>query len=160
MDAVTRGVSDPETHPVLTDDQLKEAADQIVNAARLAAKIGFDFVDIKQCHRYLLSELLAARLRPGPYGGSYEDRTRLAREIILRVQEEIGRETLIGTRLNVYDGIPYRQNMDTTEGEPRACAAPYLGGWGVDLENPLQPTTPSRPATPKTSPNGALTLST
>ena len=35
----------------------------------MAARAGFDFVDLKQCHRYLLNELLAARLRNGKYGG-------------------------------------------------------------------------------------------
>ena len=139
VDAVTKGVAGAETYPILADWELQKAADQIVHAAAMAAKIGFDFVDIKQCHRYLLSELLAARLRPGPYGGSYENRTRLAREIILRVKEEIGQDTLIGTRLNVYDGIPYGENLDTKEGEPKPVSSPYLGGWGVDAENPIQP---------------------
>ena len=53
---------------------------------RLARDVGFDFVDVKQCHRYLLSELLGARNRPGPYGGSYENRTRLPREIIQAIR--------------------------------------------------------------------------
>ena len=134
VDAVTKGGNGA----VLTDGQLRQAADQIVEAARMAAKIGFDFVDIKQCHRYLLSELLAARLRPGPYGGPYENRTRLAKEIFQRVRELLNGETLIGTRMNVYDGIPYREDESTREGVPRPVAKPYLGGWGVDPDNPLQ----------------------
>ena len=64
-----------------SDDDLKRIEDQYVAAARLAAKIGVDFVDLKQCHRYLLSELLAAKNRPGPYGGSLENRTRLVRNV-------------------------------------------------------------------------------
>ena len=32
-----------------------------VRAAKLAVEVGFDFVDVKQCHRYLLNELLGAR---------------------------------------------------------------------------------------------------
>src|SRR5262249_55016968 len=51
-------------HPLLPDDDLKRIEDQYVTAAKLAARIGFDFIDLKQCHRYLLSELLAARNRP------------------------------------------------------------------------------------------------
>ena len=50
-------------------------------------EIGFDFVDLKQCHRYLLSELLAAKTRSGPYGGSLENRTRLARDIARKIEE-------------------------------------------------------------------------
>jgi 2,4-dienoyl-CoA reductase-like NADH-dependent reductase (Old Yellow Enzyme family) len=100
---------DPKTvgadYPLLDDDYLARLPDSYVAAARLAQRVGFDFVDIKQCHRYLLSELLAARTRPGPYGGSLENRTRLAREIIARVKTEVP-GLLVATRLNVYDGVP------------------------------------------------------
>src|SRR5437899_738960 len=72
-------------YPLLDDDYLKRLADQYVAAAQLAHQIGFQFVDIKQCHRYILSELLAAKTRPGPYGRSVENRIRLARDIIGRI---------------------------------------------------------------------------
>ena len=75
---------------------------------RLAYRIGFDFVDIKQCHRYLLNELLAARTRPGKYGGSLENRTRFIRDRSSRIRaENPGR--IIATRLNVFDGVPYQK---------------------------------------------------
>ena len=126
-------------YPVLTDDELRVAGDQIVEGARLSAKAGFDFVDIKQCHRYLLSELLAARMRPGPYGGSYENRTRLAREIIGQVRDELGDRLIIASRLNVYDGAPFFQDPETGAGSPKDVETPYLGGWGTDPDNPLEP---------------------
>src|SRR5207302_788961 len=59
--------------PLVTDDELKRLPEQYAATAKLAAEVGFDFVDVKQCHRYLLNELLGARNRPGPYGGSYEN---------------------------------------------------------------------------------------
>lgn len=34
-------------------------------------------MDIKACHRYLFSESLSAFTRPGRYGGSFDNRTRL-----------------------------------------------------------------------------------
>src|SRR5207253_8556826 len=92
--------------PLLDDDTLRRLVDRYVEAARLAYRIGFQFVDVKQCHRYLLSELLAAKTRPGPYGGSVENRTRLARDIILAIKGEVP-GLVIASRLNVYDGIPY-----------------------------------------------------
>src|SRR5438552_14626631 len=75
--------------PLLDDDYLRRLVDHYVAAARLARRIGFDFVDVKQCHRYLLSELLAARTRPGPFGGSLENRTRLARDILTALRAEV-----------------------------------------------------------------------
>ena len=47
--------------PLISDDELDRLQDRYVEAACLAARAGFDFVDVKQCHRYLLNELLAAR---------------------------------------------------------------------------------------------------
>ena len=69
-------------HYEFNNDYLKRLVDHYVAAARIAHRVGFQFVDVKQCHRYLLSELLAAKTRPGPFGGSLENRTRLARDII------------------------------------------------------------------------------
>lgn len=103
--------------PLLTDDDLKRIEDQYLAAARLAAKIGCDFVDVKQCHRYLLSELLAARTRPGKYGGSLENRTRLVRNVVSRIREEQP-GLVIGSRMNAYDGIPYRGEGDEFVGTP------------------------------------------
>ncbi|HUR55903.1 MAG TPA: NADH:flavin oxidoreductase, partial [Gemmataceae bacterium] len=53
----------PET-PLITDDELKGLVDSYVSVAKLAVDVGFDFLDVKQCHRYLLNELLGARNRP------------------------------------------------------------------------------------------------
>ncbi|MDP1803637.1 MAG: NADH:flavin oxidoreductase, partial [Acidimicrobiales bacterium] len=44
--------------PVLTPAELDSIADDYVAAARLARDAGFDFVDVKACHGYLLHELL------------------------------------------------------------------------------------------------------
>ena len=94
-------------YPLITDDELKRLVDDYVTAAKLAVEVGFDFIDVKQCHRYLLNELLGARNRPGRYGGSYENRTRFAREAIQAVRAAVPAHIVIATRMNVYDGIPF-----------------------------------------------------
>src|SRR5207245_2970124 len=116
-------------YPLLDDDYLKRLADQYVTVAKLAHQIGFQFVDIKQCHRYLLSELLAAKTRPGLYGGSLENRTRLAREIIGRIRSEVP-GLVIGTRLNAFDTIPFRKRASVGVGEPDPWRVPGRGSWG------------------------------
>ena len=57
-------------------DQIRRLIEDYVLAARRARQCGFDFVDIKHCHGYLGHEFLSAHTRPGPYGGSLENRTR------------------------------------------------------------------------------------
>jgi 2,4-dienoyl-CoA reductase-like NADH-dependent reductase (Old Yellow Enzyme family) len=124
-----RGI--PPDYPIISDDELDRLQDAFVQAAKLAWKIGFDFVDIKQCHRYLLNELLAAKTRKGKYGGSLENRTRFAREVIQRIQNETDGKLMIATRLNAYDGPAF----DST-GKPMEYPCPFLYGFGCD-ENDL-----------------------
>ncbi|MBY0460610.1 MAG: NADH:flavin oxidoreductase, partial [Gemmataceae bacterium] len=96
-------------YPLITDDELKRLVDDYAAAAKLAAEVGFDFIDVKQCHRYLLNELLGARNRPGPYGGSYENRTRFAREAIQAVRAAVPANVVVATRMNIFDGIPFHK---------------------------------------------------
>ena len=126
------------TYPVVSDDYLRRLVDHYVAAARLAQRIGFDFVDIKQCHRYLLNELLAAKTRPGPYGGSLENRTRLARDIIGAIRSEVP-GLMIASRINVYDGIPFRKQTEGNEGEPCSWTAPISSAWGTSADDPARP---------------------
>jgi 2,4-dienoyl-CoA reductase-like NADH-dependent reductase (Old Yellow Enzyme family) len=131
------GVVD-DSYPLVDDDYLRRLPDQYVAAARLAQNVGFQFIDIKQCHRYLLSELLAAKTRPGPYGGSLENRTRLARDIIMAIRTDLP-ELTIASRLNVYDCIPYRKGTDHDVGEPCDWNAPVQSAWGTSTTDPLSP---------------------
>jgi NADPH2 dehydrogenase len=121
--------------PLVSDDELKRLVDHYVAAAKLAAEVGFDFVDIKQCHRYLLNELLGARNRPGPYGGSFENRTRLARDIFRAIRAAVP-GVILATRLNVYDGIPFHKGPDDA-GAPDPWTAPLANGWGMSESDPF-----------------------
>ncbi len=120
--------------PLISDDELKRLVEDYVAAAKLAVEVGFDFLDVKQCHRYLLNELLGARNRPGPYGGSFENRTRLAREIFQAIRAAVPSHIILATRLNVFDGIPF-----TDAGEPVPHSLPLANGWGMSEYDPLQP---------------------
>jgi NADPH2 dehydrogenase len=106
---------------VITDDELDRWQDVYVDASRRARDIGADFVDIKQCHRYLLSEMLAAKTRPGKYGGSLENRTRFVRELLRRLASEVP-DLIRASRMNFFDGVPYAKNPTTGIGEPIAGA--------------------------------------
>jgi 2,4-dienoyl-CoA reductase-like NADH-dependent reductase (Old Yellow Enzyme family) len=133
----TTGKAIDASYPLLDDDYLKLLVDHYVRAAKIAHKIGFQFVDIKQCHRYLLSEMLAAKDRPGPYGGSLENRTRLARDIITAIRSEVPGLT-IATRMNIHDSIPYRMNVEHKLGEPCPHVLPLTCAWGTNPRNHLE----------------------
>jgi len=96
-----------ENTALVSDTYLEHLPEYYIKAAKLAQKIGFDGVDIKSCHRYLLSELLAGHTRPGKYGGNFENRTRLLLELIREVKQATGPDFIIACRFNAYDAHPY-----------------------------------------------------
>jgi len=130
---------------ILTDDDLKRLVDCYIASAKIAAEVGADFVDIKHCHGYLLHEFLGAITRPGQYGGSFENRTRLIREItagIRAVAPNLG----IGVRLSAFDFVPFKPDPALSQpakpgpGMPEEFAhlLPYNYQFGINRENPLE----------------------
>ncbi len=111
---------------ILSDDTLKRYTDAYECAAKLAAEAGFDGVDVKCCHRYLACELLSAFTRPGPYGGSYDNRTRFLKDAFRAAKAGIG-DGFLTSRMNAYDGFPYPYGFGVHEGSLE-----------VDLTEPLR----------------------
>ena len=90
-----------------TDEKIEQIIEEFIEAAVLSVEAGFDSVDIKVCHEYILRELLAAFNRPGKFGGSFENRSRALFDIIDGVRKRLGNSIDICVRLNAYDCIPY-----------------------------------------------------
>mgnify|MGYP000156237576 CR=1 FL=1 len=109
-------------YPLITDDELERLEDEYVAAAKAAKKAGFDAVDVKACHRYLISELHASFTRENSrYGGEpFENRTRFFRNVVLKIRDQVP-GLVVTSRMNAYDAMAY----------------PY--GWGVDREDPSKP---------------------
>ncbi len=131
---------DPDDDSVLmTDAEVEQLIERYVTAAGLARDVGFQFVDVKACHGYLMHEFLSARSRPGPYGGDLEGRSRVLTTIIGRVREAYP-ELMVGVRLSAFDLIPYEQRDGNDIGQPidYEKLLPYECGFGVNQENPLQ----------------------
>ncbi|MEM7306669.1 MAG: NADH:flavin oxidoreductase [Planctomycetota bacterium] len=130
-----RAGAGPDT-PLLTDGELEDIAERYVDAAELAWRVGFDFVDVKCCHGYLLHELLGARSRPGRYGGDFEGRTSLFRQIVSAIHSSCP-ELEIGVRASLADVFPFSADDDGV-GAPVGWRehVPYDNGFGVDADDP------------------------
>lgn len=134
----SKGVRIPKNYPLLSDDDLERLEDRFVFSAQRAYDVGFDFVDIKQCHAYLLNELLGGRCRAGRYGGSFENRTRLIRNVLGKIRDRVGNKAMIASRLNAFDGVPFMKDPGTGRGIPIPFETPYEHSFGVDPGNPLK----------------------
>jgi len=130
---------------VFTDDEIAALIQCFIQAARIALECGADFVDIKHCHGYLLHEFLGAHTRPGRYGGSFENRTRILREIIAGIRAD-GNPIDLAVRLSCFDFVPHRPDPAAAQpgklgpGIPEDYSAclPYRYGFGVDENEPTR----------------------
>src|SRR3989442_12007498 len=129
---------------VFTDDEIEQLIECYIAAAKIASDVGADFVDIKQCHGYLLHEFLSAFTRPGKYGGSFENRTRILRDIIagIRASENL---VEIGVALTAFDFVPFKPDPALSQPgklgpgipEDYSHCLPYRYGFGVNVNNPV-----------------------
>ncbi len=135
---IARKFNMPDDYPAITDDELDRLPDAFLEGAKLAYAAGFRAFDLKVTHGYLLSELLGAKTRPGRYGGSLENRTRVIKEIFDRWKAEFGSRVTYCSRMSVFDGVPYVTDPETKRGVPLPFGTPYPHGYGVSPENPLE----------------------
>lgn len=113
---------------IVSDDYLDSVADHFGPAAAMAKEAGFDAADVKCCHRYLFSELCSAYERPGKYGGSFENRTRLYLTALKNAMSEQDDSFKITSRLNLYDGFAY----------PNGFGVKDDGSITPDLDEPIK----------------------
>ncbi len=137
------GIAADDDGVLLSDDDLWRLLDDYVSAARMADDCGFDFVDLKCCHGYLGHELLSAFTRPGPFGGSFENRTRFLRELIGRVRDAVPGLHL-AVRLSAFDLVPFEDDPATRVGRKKGAGRPaefehvlpYAFGFGTNADDP------------------------
>ncbi|MCL1788387.1 MAG: flavin oxidoreductase/NADH oxidase, partial [Defluviitaleaceae bacterium] len=110
-------------------EYLDSLVEKFVTASVLAKEAGFDGVDVKACHGYLLHDLLSAYDRDGEYGGSFENRSKLMLRIVDAIRAAIpDPDFVISSRINIFDALP------VSHGFGMASAA----GKDVDLTEPIK----------------------
>ena len=89
----------------LTEEGIEATIRDYVRCARLARKAGYDGVEVMGSEGYLLNQFLCARtnLRTDRWGGSIENRMRLAVDIVRRIREQAGEDFIIMYRHSLLD---------------------------------------------------------
>jgi 2,4-dienoyl-CoA reductase-like NADH-dependent reductase (Old Yellow Enzyme family) len=115
-----------------------------VDTARTLVTAGFDVLELHMAHSYLISSFLAPGLnrRKDKYGGSLENRARLARQVARAVREEVGSSVAVTAKVSVSDGfkggVTTDESLDVTavlEADGHLDALQLSGG--SSLMNPM-----------------------
>ncbi|MFJ9407562.1 NADH:flavin oxidoreductase/NADH oxidase [Streptomyces sp. NPDC101393] len=129
-----------EGHPApdeLGVDQIQEIVGQFADAARRALEAGFQVVEVHGAHGYLIGQFLSPHTnhRTDEYGGSYENRTRFALEVVDAVRAVWPQELPVLFRISATDWLTENEE-DEREGwtaDDTVRFAADLLAHGVDL---------------------------
>jgi len=121
----------PATERLSTED-IAEVVDAFRTAAEHALEAGFEVAEVHAAHGYLLHEFLspATNHRDDEYGGSFENRTRLVREVVAAVREVWPDGQPVFVRISATDWLPDRDSWDVDDS---VRLAPLLAQAGADL---------------------------
>jgi len=137
-----------EETPIELDSQgMARVIDGFVAAARRAARLGIDGIEIHAAHGYLLHEYLSplANQRTDAYGGSLENRMRFPLEVFDAVRAAFPEERPVWVRVSATDWVDGGWNIESTIRfaqalKARGCAAIHVSTGGV---SPLQKIAPA-----------------
>ena len=90
----------------MTKEDILRIENDFAEAALRVKKAGFDGIEIHAANHYLISDFLSPLFnkRTDEYGGSDENRARFLIEIIEKVREKVGKEYIVGIKINTKDG--------------------------------------------------------
>lgn len=89
----------------LDEDGIEKQINDIVTMAKYAQVAGYDGAEIMGSEGYFINQFLAKRTnhREDEWGGEYENRMRLAVEVVRRTREAVGENFIIIYRLSMLD---------------------------------------------------------
>jgi 2,4-dienoyl-CoA reductase-like NADH-dependent reductase (Old Yellow Enzyme family) len=97
-----------ESYPMpraLLKEEIRGVVDAFAQAARRALDAGFQVLEIHAAHGYLLHEFFSplSNFRNDEYGGSYENRTRIAREVVMAIRSQMPGNLPLFIRISATD---------------------------------------------------------
>jgi 2,4-dienoyl-CoA reductase (NADPH2) len=98
----------------MSSRQIRKTIDAYANSASLAQLAGYDGVEIMGSEGYFINQFICKRtnVRYDEWGGSYENRIRLAVEIVKAVRKAAGKEFIIIFRLSMLDLVEQGSTFD------------------------------------------------
>ncbi len=104
--------------------------DAFMDAARRALAAGFQVIEVHAAHGYLLHQFLSplSNHRTDAYGGSFENRTRLVREVVGALRSILPEELPLFVRISATDWVEGGWNL-----EESVALAKELRALGADL---------------------------
>ncbi len=136
MGAATRGKQT--TYHAMTQEDIDSLVSKWADAAERIAKADADAIEIHVAHGYILGVFLNQRdnSRTDQYGGSLENRARLACEVISAVKQRVGNRIAIlvrvaGEEYGQEGGLSLAESIAASQMFERAGAdAIHVTGWG------------------------------
>jgi len=121
----------------LDSDGIRDVVESFRQSARRAREAGFEVVEVHAAHGYLLHEFLSpvANRRDDEYGGSFEDRTRIVREVTEAVREEWPDGKPVFVRISATDWLDDRDSWDVEQSVRLADDLHDLGADLVDVSS-------------------------
>lgn len=98
----------PFTPSAMSERQILTTIKHFARCAKLAQKAGYDGVEVMGSEGYLINQFLCPRTnkRTDRWGGSFENRSRFALEIMKAVRAAVGKDFIIIYRLSMLDLVP------------------------------------------------------
>ena len=124
---------------------MNKIREDFVAAARRAARLGIEGIEVHGAHGYLLHQFLSpiANHRTDEYGGSLENRMRFPLEVFDAVREAFPAERPVWMRVSATDWVPNGWDIEGTLAlshalKARGCAAVHVSTGGVSPQQAIK----------------------
>ncbi|MFZ1431205.1 MAG: oxidoreductase, partial [Geminicoccaceae bacterium] len=129
----------------LDRDGMARLRDGFVTAARRAARLGLDGIELHGAHGYLLHQFLSpiANKREDEYGGSLANRMRFPLEVFDAVRDAFPADRPVWMRVSATDWVPHGWDIEGTVAlaaalKARGSAAIHVSTGGVSPEQAIK----------------------